>query len=148
MMGYIEEEIDWDDRDAKESPIFILPGYPSPRKLAQTLGTEWGREQIHRHLWLQIAELRIRKLWEKGLDVIVSDVRFDNEAQMIRDLGGVVLKVDRDVNAVNAHPSEEGVSPSLIDAVIANDGSPADMFDNACRALFKIYNSKVEELYQ
>lgn len=148
MMGYIGEEIDWEDRDTKEAPLFILPGYPSPRRLAQTLGTDWGRELIHKDLWLQLGEIRIRKLWEQGFDVIVGDVRFDNEASIIRSLGGIVLKVDRDVNAVSSHPSEDGVSSHLIDAVIANDGSPADMFDNACKALFKIYNSKVEELYQ
>lgn len=57
------------------------------RHLAQTLGTEWGRQQVHPDLWVIIAEQVIRK--EAGAFVI-TDLRFENEAAMVRRLGGVI----------------------------------------------------------
>jgi hypothetical protein len=38
---------------------------------------------------------------------IITDTRFPNEAQAIKDAGGIVIRVDRPgVSAINAHPSE------------------------------------------
>src|SRR5690348_6899955 len=48
---------DWYDREWKETP---LPGIgKSPRQLAQTLGTEWGRDTINPNLWILLAQRRM-----------------------------------------------------------------------------------------
>lgn len=63
---------------------------------------------------------------------IVTDVRFPNEAQMIRDQGGVVIHLFReDAQAVAAHISEQILPQLEGDAVIQNNGSVQDLFDTA-----------------
>lgn len=63
----------------------------SPRQLLRTLGTEWGRCCVHPSIWLQTFSNQV-----KGqLQVVVDDVRFANEAQMIQQLGGQIWLVRR-----------------------------------------------------
>jgi len=113
----------WDDRVEKERLIDWLG--KSPRQVAQTLGTEWGRQQVHKDLWVK---LMLRE-WDKVRQslsprMVVTDVRFDNEAQAIVDAGGTVWRVEREaVSAVAEHVSEKGVSPALIEGRIKNNGS-------------------------
>ena len=52
---------------------------------------------------------------------IITDTRFPNEAQAIKDAGGIVIRVDRPgVKAVNAHPSETGLDDWAFDHKIWN----------------------------
>jgi hypothetical protein len=108
------------DREIKERPIEWLGR--SPRELLQSLGTEWGREQIAADVWIRIAERRIAALLEEWPRVVVADVRFNNEAEMIRRLGGEVWQVVRPGLPQHFHVSEAGVSPALVDRTIDNSG--------------------------
>ena len=102
----------------KEAPIDWLGR--SPRYLLQTLGTEWGRNHVGADTWLRVG---MQKASQHPLAVI-SDVRFDNEARAVRDAGGVVIRLRRrSAPQVNAHVSEAGVSDSLINHTINNDGT-------------------------
>lgn len=93
----------------------------SPRQLMQTLGTEWGRELIHPHLWILLANERLKVLRESGSGLIISDVRFQNEADWIRSEGGIVVEVRRpDLEKVQEHKSEQWEVDA--DVVIDNDG--------------------------
>lgn len=115
------------DRSLKEQPV---PGIGvSYRLLAQSLGTEWGR-LIDPDLWLRIAARKIYSA-PPGVHIVVPDVRFDNEALLIRSMGGQVWRVNRTVEAVRAHASEAGVSDNLIDLEIDNSGS----LDDLCHAV-------------
>lgn len=110
----------WDDREKKEKEIDWLS--LSPRYLAQTLGTEWGRDWIHPDLWLLLAEQRLAK----HPHVIVPDIRFDNEAQWIEKNDGILVEVVGGIappvdNA--GHSSETGVDRRLITTTIRNTGT-------------------------
>lgn len=121
MLGVSEERLR--DRDFKERTLDWLG--KSPRQLLQTLGTEWGRSTIRDDVWLLMAKSRIEALLEDGAAcVVVADLRFDNEAAMIRGLGGEVWEVLRpDAADVAEHSSERGLSPHLVDRTIQNDGT-------------------------
>ena len=56
----------------------------------------------------------------KGAFVIISDVRFDNEAEMIKRNGGTVIGVNSDRDTIPHHESEAGVSACMIDGYIDN----------------------------
>ena len=117
------------DRDVKEAVIPWLG--KSPRQLLQTLGTEWGRGTVHPEIWIRIAMERAGK-WLEFNSVVITDVRFDNEAQAIVDAGGEVWCVTRPgwrclVDAAAAHSSEAGVSDHLIARTIDNSGSLDDL---------------------
>lgn len=95
----------------------------SPRRLMQTLGTEWGREVIADDLWLRVADKVLADVEEQGAPgVVISDVRFPNEAEWVRSRGGQVVEIIRpDTEAVAAHVSEAGAGEP--DVTISNAGT-------------------------
>jgi hypothetical protein len=114
------------DRSRKEKALGWISA--SPRRLLQTLGTDWGREMIHPEIWVMATMQRM----VPGGDYCIPDVRFANEAEAIRARGGVVWRVDRPGHAVldpvaAGHSSEAGIPSRYIDGVIANTGSLGDL---------------------
>jgi len=77
--------------------------------------------------------------------MVVSDVRFDNEAEAIRDLGGVVICVERGAaQPILYHKSEGGVTASLIDTTVTNDGSIAEFLADAFNTLAWLFERPAE----
>lgn len=113
---------------AKEAPLEWLGGV-SPRYIMQTVGTEWGRDMIDRDLWVKVVEQKIRQARRSGAaGVVISDVRFDNEAEFIRQWGGRVVELARPgTAAVAAHSSEDGIETDLIDAWFVNSGAMSEL---------------------
>ena len=105
--------------DMKETCISELGG-KSPRHVMQTLGTEWGRECMHHDFWVDITKVKIQNLLNEGINVVVDDIRFDNEAEMIKSLGGELIKIERGAISTMTHISE---NPLSCDVVFINDGS-------------------------
>jgi hypothetical protein len=167
MFGF--EMGDWNDREWKEEPIpgfemrlsadycdrFDIPRQAvgevasrSPRFLAQTLGTEWGRLMIDMDIWLKLAQRRYAMISKQatlskgrimGMGMIIPDVRFENEAQWIKDEGGLLLHVERpgqEEISESSHASEAGFDPALINEVIYNDGPPSKMIADAREILW------------
>lgn len=120
----------WEDRAWKER---VLPELGvSPRRLAQTFGTEWARDLIHKDYWLLLAkerwsnyQLTAKHTGGQYPGLVITDVRFDNEADWIRSAGGTIVRIERDdVPPVAAHQSESGVTPHCnSDAILPNNGS-------------------------
>lgn len=107
------------DRDQKEKVIPWIG--KSPRQLAQTLGTEWGRMHVANDIWLRCLGQVIDNL-PAGAGLVVPDVRFPNEAEYVLSRGGVVVRVERAVPDVAAHASEQPLPDHLVNVVIHNDG--------------------------
>lgn len=107
------------DGDLKQQPIPELCG-KTPRQVMQTLGTEWGRNMVGDTLWTGIAR---RKAERSPWPVVVDDVRFGNEAGLIRDMGGMVIKVRRPGVGLMDHPSETGVLGIEADVDLDNGGT-------------------------
>lgn len=64
------------------------------------------------------------------LAVVVDDVRYNNEAEAIKRMGGVIININRDekdLRKVSEHSSENGVSEHLIEMHIENNGSMTDL---------------------
>ena len=106
MFGLSRAELE-DDR--KEKPVPWLG--VSPRRLMQTLGTEWGRNMIRDDLWIALADRRIAQMRKYGTRLVITDVRFENEAAWIRRIGGEIWHVLRPQasNVVPLHASEDGI---------------------------------------
>lgn len=106
----------WDDREWKERDLPWLPGV-SPRLLAQTLGTEWGRDCIDPELWIKLADRWLDTLQDMATametpiaGVVFPDMRFENEAAWIRLRSGTIWHVQRKGSvAVREHVSEQGI---------------------------------------
>lgn len=119
-LGLSEDHI---EGDLKTVPCDMLGGR-TPRHAMQTLGTEWGRNLIAPTLWIDAARSDIKAALSAGHRVVVDDLRFDNEADTIRALGGVVLGLERAGVGAGGHCSEAGVTA---DMVYYNDASEAHL---------------------
>lgn len=98
------------------------------RDFLQKLGTDALRNGLHENTWVNALMSEYRDTYEasvpNGLDYpnwIVTDTRFPNEAQAIKDAGGIIIRVDRPgVRAINAHPSETALDNWDFDHKIMN----------------------------
>lgn len=111
---------DWDA--LKANPAFGT----EVRRLVQAFGTEVGRSLFGYDVWVDQLERRVREAQVQA--IVVTDVRFPNEAEWIRSRGGWVIEVARPgVGPVNGHISDSGLPRHLIHETIANDGTLEDL---------------------
>lgn len=126
---------------AREDKEKIMPEWGfSYRQAAQLLGTEWGRA-LNPDIWLNIMERRITANIKFGAATVVTDVRFENEADLIRSRGGhIVHLLGRSYKTDNAeHKSETGVIfNAASDILLVNNGT--------LEQLFKAVDSIINEL--
>lgn len=121
-------------KEHKESPIPAYGG-KSLRQIVQTLGTQWGRNMICEDIWVQRA---MQVLSARGPGMIVSDVRYENEAAFVRRMGGVVIHLRRkDIPRINPHDSENGIQIEPSDFIVDNNGS----IDDLEHRLFELFGS-------
>lgn len=106
----------------------------SPRILMQTLGTEWARNLLDENIWVDMVRQKIKAL--DSYSVVVTDVRFKNEGDLIKELGGVILRVQRegltDVG-ITGHSSE--YDSVTADFTIVNDGTVDDLKEKVLCAI-------------
>jgi len=96
---------------------------PQVRRLLQDLGVT-ARKLIDEDIWVKIA---LRNL-SAGDRVVITDVRFENEAESISALGGQLWRVKRaGVDAVNAHISETQLDGYRVDQIFLNNGTVEDL---------------------
>jgi cytidylate kinase len=97
----------------------------SARQIMQWWGTEYRRHTVREDYWTRTLQARVHiqqqgNKWCQARHVI-SDVRFDNEARAIRDMGGAIWQVKRpDLAQDTAHISETDGSRFKPDAIINN----------------------------
>lgn len=125
MLGLTDSQLYGDE---KEDVLEWLG--KSPRQILQTLGTNWGREMVNQDIWLILARRKIEALYEQGKSVVLTDVRFENEADLVRELGGTMWHIHRpDRRQVARHSSEAGIEFcwDMGDIRIDNIGSLEDL---------------------
>jgi len=128
-MGFPEPS----DRAQKESKI---EGFDfSWREAAQKLGQDFGRS-LDKGIWLKLAEKRLKQ----GGRVIITDIRHDNEAEMVRSLGGTIIHLSgrqAELGEAAAHVSEAPIAfYPLFDLALLNTGTVQNLED-ALRKIFK-----------
>jgi hypothetical protein len=69
----------------------------TPREALQKMGTEAGRNVFCSDIWTRALEQRISAATAVNdlVNFVITDVRFPNEAKLIRELGGYVVEVTR-----------------------------------------------------
>lgn len=134
------------------------------RKLMQTLGTEWGREQVNPNLWVNLVHKRwMRHVNDGTTGMVLSDVRFDSEAEWLIYQGGLLIEVLRPQAGLGKpqlsawgrlrrwasfaadwspgeHISEAGVSPQWERITIHNNGSLRDLEEQVRRVVWRLRN--------
>lgn len=108
----------------------------SPRIVMQWFG------QTVRDRFPGVWEMRLKEAVledRTGRPIVVSDIRYDAEAEAVRELGGTVIKIVRPEQLTLGqkikqlfdrrrwHKSERGIRKDLVDIVIVNDGTLSDL---------------------
>lgn len=130
----------------------------TPRWVLQHWGTEVARRSFHDDIWIASLENKLRNSQD---DVVISDCRFPNEIQAIRNAGGAVIRVRRgpepdwydiaiaanrgsleheaQLQTLGIHPSEWSWIGTRFDCVVDNNGS--------LDALYAAVNDLVRDLH-
>ena len=114
--GYLQDLVNlvgWDK--AKQEP--------QVRRLLQDLGIS-ARELLDENIWITTALSKV----DKDARVVVTDVRFENEAMMIKLMGGQLWRVKRvGFGPVNEHVSESELDGYKVNQIFVNNGTLEDL---------------------
>jgi energy-coupling factor transporter ATP-binding protein EcfA2 len=116
--GLTDEHV---DGALKEEPTELLNGR-TPRHAMLTMGTEWGRNMIHKDIWLTAW----RNTMPDSNRIIVDDVRFPNEIEMLRqEYGATTIRIVRPGFEHDSSHESEAHSELMTEFAIVNDSSLA-----------------------
>jgi hypothetical protein len=128
--------------------------YPEARRILQHLGDAvrlldpgfWVRAAMARVAELQATEMMmsfggtvIRET--RGLPVVITDVRYPNEAEAIREAGGTLVRILRPGadSADDAHSSEHALDDCPVDVITNNTGGLDELFAQADRLAISLH---------
>ena len=134
----------------------------TPRWILQYWGTEVCRKAFHNNIWIKSVEYKLKTISD---NVVISDVRFPNEIESIKDSGGMIMRtrrgsdpvwyndaltvntVDKNdsswslsserLNSHNIHSSETAWIGTNFDHVLSNDGSIDDLYNEINQLLIR-----------
>jgi len=99
------------------------------RHLYQTLGTEWGRTCVGPDVWMNCWRANATNYLSRGIPVVCDDVRFPNEAALIRQLGGEVWCLTRPgASHEGDHASEGALEEGPFDRHFVNNSTLTNLY--------------------
>lgn len=110
----------------------------SPRDVMKYIGTDVFRNKmeqlipdIKNDIWIRVVERQILQLrkTDPNVKIVITDVRFPNEINLIKKYNGQIIKVNRQSvnNKIDHHESEKYIDSLYCDIMIQNDGSIDDV---------------------
>jgi len=101
--------------------------YLEIRRLLQIYGTEVARDSFGADIWVNSA---FRQIQSKNLkNIVITDVRFQNEIEAIRKYGGKLIKIKSNRTITNDdHVSEQDLPDSKFDSIVINNGTIEDLY--------------------
>ena len=98
--------------------------HPEVRSLLQRMGTDAVRGHVDPEAWIAAAARQVQALLDTGADVVLTDVRFPDEAAAVIAWGGTVIEVVRPgTGPAGDHASEQVLPRPLVGMTVVNDGS-------------------------
>lgn len=131
LTGYHEDR--FEDQSFKNTNL--IGWGMTAREFLQKLGTESVRDVLHHDAWVNalFCNYGNHDKW------VITDCRFPNEAQAIKDRGGIVVRVNRTgVNPINDHESEISLDDYDFDWIIENNGTIEDLKESVRILMYNI----------
>jgi hypothetical protein len=104
------------------------------REMLQQFGTETCRHHFRDDIWVKALEIRLRKSLKAGITKnIITDLRFLNEVEAVREWGGLIVHVTRPFESGLTHEEQQHASEAELagwgdwDWVIHNNGNLMDL---------------------
>ena len=121
--GFSEEQL-WGDKKLEVDPFWRM----TPARALQLAGTEATHTTFGEDFWVRTVQRRV--INSPDTSFVICDVRFPNEAEAIKDMGGYVVRVDRPgVADTQDGRDAQHKSETALDgyagwsAVVTNDGT-------------------------
>lgn len=160
-----------ESREFRETPDMFwtrktgIPNF-TPRLALQLLGTDVMRNHFHQDIWIDSLEYRLRRKGNAKC-VVISDARFRNELDLIKNLNGKIIWVQREElpewyetaktahsNAISrkimetkykdVHESEWNWAGYDVDYVIKNVGTLEDLYKDVLQIQQDIFKSALK----
>jgi len=139
LFNLTDDQVNGDSKETQDDYWKV-----SPRQILQFVGTDLFRKEISKLLvdiniqdkfWTENLKKRYVDDLNKNKSVIyiVSDVRFQNEVDLIHELGGKIIKISRDSidNIQDQHVSEKNIDLiTNYDFLIQNNSTLDDFYNN------------------
>ncbi len=108
----------------------------SPRQVLQEFGSYLRSQDTD--FFCNLMKYKIQESIKKQKNIIITDVRYENEAKLIKQMGGIIIHINRDIKEkVREHESEKILPNNLIDYTIENNSTIEDLHNNIYFLLFK-----------
>lgn len=106
---------------------------PEVRRLLQAMGTEVGRDILGEDTWVSAIGKKIHEARSRGVSVLLTGVRFRNEINALKIMGGLSIWVERPgITKTTTHASENTLTAADFDRFLSNEGTLADLKATAC----------------
>jgi len=128
ILGFEQEELyGSQEKKLKLNDFWGVSG----REFMQKFATNIMRNELPKHInmnmdnktiWVRLCQKKINNLLKQNKKIIVSDGRFPDEINMIKEMGGIIIKIVRNNNYDIGHESESYISKLDADIIIDNNG--------------------------
>ena len=126
-----------------EREVFRIAGLGDPehlpkerrRFLLQTIGTEWGRNQMGQDIWINAMDRKLDSLPPES-NIFITDMRFPNEAELALEHGFTLVEIWR--------PEEARVAAGATNVNHASENALED-YDGFDHVIFN--NARLSDLY-
>ena len=112
---YCKSQVDSYDHFSFAEPVYEIMKfaqkttglkYSKDRNFLQYIGTDWGRA-IDENIWVNVLLEKANKSTKDY--IFVSDIRFENEFEALKNDGWICVKIIKNTNISNAHISENSL---------------------------------------
>jgi hypothetical protein len=153
VFGFTHDEMyGTQEQKATPNPYWGVSG----REFLQKFGTEIGRQTLPTlipemsDVWIKLLESKLNK----HESIVVSDVRFPNEAEIIKKHGGLIVNISRferegtqtSETPMPTHSSESSSQCITPDYTIINNGTLDELFKNDFFNLTKKYKDDTRKI--
>jgi hypothetical protein len=116
--------VKWSSLQGVEKEDRVDEVHLSIRELMQIFATEICRSKIP-GIWYEFLNLNAAQ------NIVVSDLRFDNEASFLRSTGAYLFKVKRQSVSSSDHLSERGINDEQMDCIFSNNDTLENFLNNS-----------------
>lgn len=130
LFGWDENKVDDFEYKQEIDPVLGI----SRRLAMQKFASDFLRDMIHPDIHIRLTAMEMYDaICETQRCIIIDDIRQPNEAQFIKDMGGVVIRINRPGNPLpqSDHKVERQNPPH--DYTIDNFGEPVDMLSQIAK---------------
>jgi len=109
---------------------------PEVRRLLQVFGTEVGRMLFGTNVWVDLIAAKFPDIVDEESRYVITDCRFDNEVDFVRNNGGIVTWVERPGLQSDGHASESTAIRDLASVILHNDETVEELHEDIRLMMF------------